>query len=233
MRILAFDTSCRTIHLCLLEDGAVIESRSAEPSGNSRQEAVTMLVPLVDQLMKQAGWLKAGLSALVVGLGPGSFTGLRIGVVTARTLAQALNLPVLGISTLECLAWAAQPPVGLIVSQSQGHFFVAAYCDMDSLPVVSPVYLNAAKTRETLPLMSRWVADQAAMETLGQMEPLPVLTNIACCQAQIAWDRLSLKLPVGTIEEQINVLAREYHWSHVEPLYLRGPSVTVKGSYGH
>lgn len=194
-----------------------------------------MLIPSIDQVMRQAGWLKEDLSALVVGLGPGSFTGLRIGVVTARTLAQALTLPVLGVSTLECLTSEAQPPVGVIVSAAQGHFFVAAYADLVAPPVVFPVYLSASETQATIPLMSRWVADQGARETLGPMncEPLPALTNIACCQAQIAWDRLSLRLPVEPLQEQINALAKVYHWSNVEPLYLRGPSVTVKGSYGH
>jgi tRNA threonylcarbamoyladenosine biosynthesis protein TsaB len=98
MLILAFDTATDVATSALVADGEVLGER------NSR--AVTLLED-VDALLRQAGTHTRDVEALVVGIGPGSFTGVRIGLSTARGLALALGVPVAGVSTLDALAAGA------------------------------------------------------------------------------------------------------------------------------
>jgi len=95
---LAFDTATGDATSALVDDGEVLGERASR--------AVTLLED-VDALLRQGGAHPRDLGALVVGIGPGSFTGLRIGLAVARGLALALDLPGAGVSTLDALAAGA------------------------------------------------------------------------------------------------------------------------------
>ena len=98
MLILAFDTATDVATSALVSDGEVLGERTSR--------AVTLLED-VDALLRQAGTQTRDIEALAVGIGPGSFTGIRIGLSTARGLALALGVPVAGVSTLDALAEGA------------------------------------------------------------------------------------------------------------------------------
>src|SRR5215210_3342156 len=105
MLILAFDTATDVATSALVSDGEVLGERVSR--------AVTLLED-VDALLRQAGAQTRELEGLAVGIGPGSFTGVRIGLSTARGLALALDLPVAGVSTLDALAAGAPGAVPVI-----------------------------------------------------------------------------------------------------------------------
>jgi tRNA threonylcarbamoyladenosine biosynthesis protein TsaB len=92
---LAFDTATSVATAALVLDGEVLGERVSR--------AVRVLED-ADELLREAGHEQSDLNALAVGTGPGSFTGLRLGLATARGLAFALELPVAGVSTLRALA---------------------------------------------------------------------------------------------------------------------------------
>jgi len=239
LRLLSFDTSSTAVQLCLLDSGAVVFEQVIEGSGENRQEAATRLVPALDQALKAAGWDKRELSCLVVGQGPGSFTGIRSAVVTARTLAQTLTLPVIGVSLLECLAAQLARPTGVVISGAVNHFFAAAYADgAEGLlePLQPPSYLQLAELVAVLDSLPDWAADDAARQALSgsgrHFSCLPVIKNIAEIQAQIAWDRLSLRVPARLSGSELKSLSERFHWNQVFPQYLRGPSLTLKKSHG-
>jgi tRNA threonylcarbamoyladenosine biosynthesis protein TsaB len=75
------------------------------------QSHAEMLTTLLENLLKATGFALADLSAIAVAKGPGSYTGLRIGVATAKGLAYALELPIIGINTLESMVYALQSKV--------------------------------------------------------------------------------------------------------------------------
>ena len=97
MLVLAFDTATDVATSALVEDGRVLGERSSEPRS---------LLAAIDALLREAGAEPSHLEGLVVGTGPGSFTGTRIGLAAARGLALALEVPVAGVSTLDALAAA-------------------------------------------------------------------------------------------------------------------------------
>lgn len=105
MLTLAFDTATDVATCALIRDGEVLGERSSR--------AVAVLAA-ADELLRRAGLKPTDLDRLAVGVGPGSFTGVRIGLAAARGLALALDLPVAGVSTLEALAAGAPGAVPVI-----------------------------------------------------------------------------------------------------------------------
>jgi tRNA threonylcarbamoyladenosine biosynthesis protein TsaB len=99
MKVLAFDTATRATSVALDE----FELRD-DPPKDARPRHTARLMPLIVELLERTGTSWAEVDRLAVGVGPGTFTGLRIGVATARALARARGIPLVGISTLESLA---------------------------------------------------------------------------------------------------------------------------------
>lgn len=114
MLILAFDTATDVATSALVSDGEVLGERTSR--------AVTVLED-IDALLRQAGAHTRELEGLAVGIGPGSFTGVRIGLATARGLALALGVPVAGVSTLDALA-AGAPGAMPVVDARRSEVFV-------------------------------------------------------------------------------------------------------------
>jgi tRNA threonylcarbamoyladenosine biosynthesis protein TsaB len=112
---LAFDTATGAATSALVEDGEVLGERVSR--------AQTLLED-VDALLRQAGAHPSDLDRLAVGLGPGSFTGVRIGLAVARGLALSLDLPGAGVSTLDALAAGAPDALPVIDAKRREIFTV-------------------------------------------------------------------------------------------------------------
>lgn len=110
---LAFDTATSVATSALLRDGTLLGERVST--------AVRLLAD-VDDLLREARASPGELTGLVVGVGPGSFTGIRIGLAAARALAFALSLKVAGVSTLHALAQGTEGAVP-IVDAKRGEIF--------------------------------------------------------------------------------------------------------------
>ena len=102
--VLVLDTATNTIVVAAgTRDGAVLATEAFEGRYRHSQE----LLPAVQRLLERAGLRLGALAAVVVGTGPGAFTGLRVGLATAKTLAHELRVPVIGIATSAALLEAA------------------------------------------------------------------------------------------------------------------------------
>ena len=100
MKILALETTGSRAGACLWEDFKPRAAKVGLDQGTSSDD----LVPLVDQLFKKARWKPSELDAIAVDVGPGRFTGLRVGVAVARTLGQTLEKPIIEGNSLEAMA---------------------------------------------------------------------------------------------------------------------------------
>ncbi len=126
MLALAFDTATDACTVAIgTEDKLYGEFTMYAPRAHMER-----LIPMVDYLLKQSDFSIGDIRGLTVGLGPGSFTGVRIGVATAKILAQALNLPLVGISTLDCLAYPftfGEELVCVVLDAKRGEVYSAIY----------------------------------------------------------------------------------------------------------
>ncbi|MDQ3485965.1 MAG: tRNA (adenosine(37)-N6)-threonylcarbamoyltransferase complex dimerization subunit type 1 TsaB [Actinomycetota bacterium] len=98
--LLTFDTASPSVTVALHDGQDVVTELVSERTMKHGEQ----LAPLIEQAMRQAGVVRQDLTAIGVGVGPGPFTGLRVGLVTARTLAFVLEIPVYGVCSLDVLA---------------------------------------------------------------------------------------------------------------------------------
>ncbi len=112
MRILAFETSAKAASAALLEDGRLV----AEAYQNSGLTHSRTVLAMAEGLLGSCQWPAASVDAVAVASGPGSFTGVRIGVAAAKGFAWARELPCCGVSTLEAMAWGAGLTDGILVA---------------------------------------------------------------------------------------------------------------------
>jgi len=123
---LAIDTATGTASIALSSQGKVL----AELTWHAGQNHTVELMPNLTNLLHRSGITVKELSALIVAKGPGSFNGLRVGVSTAKGLAFALGIPVVGISTLEVMAYpyaVTSQPVCPILGAGRGEIAVALF----------------------------------------------------------------------------------------------------------
>ena len=133
MTILALDTSNKTLSVAVeLTDGTIIE----QTIENTLQHSV-LLMPTIEAVFKEAGISAKDLTKVVVAEGPGSYTGLRIGVTVAKTLAKSLGIPLVGVSSLDVFlpTLASKVEAGEVVvaffDARRGNIFAVGYKKTD------------------------------------------------------------------------------------------------------
>jgi tRNA threonylcarbamoyladenosine biosynthesis protein TsaB len=185
---LAFDTATSAATTALVRDGDVL--------GEAVSRAVRVLED-ADGLLRASGVERAELSGLVVGTGPGSFTGMRLGLAAARGLAFALGLPVAGVSTLDALA-AGAPAAVPVVDAGRREVFTL----VEGKPVVCP----PQEVRAGLCVGDGALRYREVLEAAG---------------AEVPPDGDERHLPRARFHAQ---LARDFGPAErIEPLYLRIP----------
>ncbi|WML42127.1 tRNA (adenosine(37)-N6)-threonylcarbamoyltransferase complex dimerization subunit type 1 TsaB [Neobacillus sp. OS1-2] len=153
MTILAIDTSNNPLGVALLDDNQVL----GEYITNIKKNHSVRVMPAIQRLMEDCEKVPADLTKIVVAKGPGSYTGVRIGVTIAKTLAWTLNIPLVGISSLEILAAGAgryfNGFVAPIVDARRGQVYTALYRYQDGV-------LTAVE-QDQLVMIDEWAAKLA------------------------------------------------------------------------
>jgi tRNA threonylcarbamoyladenosine biosynthesis protein TsaB len=128
--VLGLDTATpATVVGLRLADGRTLQGRD-DPDARRRPGHATRLLPLANDLLVEAHIDWSELERVAVGVGPGTFTGLRIGIATARGLARSLGLELVGVSSLRALAHGASQEARRVlaaIDARRGEVFVAAY----------------------------------------------------------------------------------------------------------
>lgn len=137
MIVLGLDTCLNACACAVLEDGRVL-ARAVEPMARGHQER---LAPLVRETMAQAGLAFPRLERIGVTVGPGSFTGLRVGLAFAKGLAGALDAPLVGVGALEALAEGAGEGLTFAaIDARRGQVYLQAF--RDGAPLMAPDALD-------------------------------------------------------------------------------------------
>jgi tRNA threonylcarbamoyladenosine biosynthesis protein TsaB len=123
--LLALDSAARASGAALLREGAVLAARGSD-DGRDQAE---VLLPLVDETLRGAGIALAEVDGFAVAVGPGSFTGLRVGIATVKGLAFEGGLPVAPVSSLAARAWAsgARGCVAALLDARRGEVYAGVY----------------------------------------------------------------------------------------------------------
>ena len=137
MKVLAFDTSSKALSVALLEE----ENRLAELTLTIKKNHSITLMPTIEFLMASIDWKPTDLDRIVVAEGPGSYTGLRIAVATAKTLAQTLKIDLVGVSSLLALVPEGIEGLAIPVMDARRNHVYAGFYQEDQL-VYPEAYLS-------------------------------------------------------------------------------------------
>ena len=206
--LLAFDTATPFVTVALHDGHDVV----AEARSDERMRHGERLAPLIDRVMTEAGIGRRDLTAIAVGTGPGPFTGLRVGLVTARTLGLVLAIPVHGVCTLDAIALEAAAQTGgvsgfvVATDARRKEVYLATY-DGHGARLSGPVVDHPAALATRLP-----VAGQG-----GELYPDAFPHRIGPELPSAGW------LARGAVDERFELTA-------AEPRYLRRPDAVAPGA---
>jgi tRNA threonylcarbamoyladenosine biosynthesis protein TsaB len=233
--LLAIDTSTLTTSAALLDGGRVVAERDALATPHSEA-----LLPLIDALVAEAGVTPAALTHVACGVGPGSFTGLRIGLATAKGLCFSLGVPLVAVSSLAALALegeAAAGPGGLVLAVTdarRGEIYAGLYrlaagpggapealvADAVRAPEVAAREARAAAgAHAAIHLVGDGIAvAPAVFASLGAVVPDARVTPRAAAVGRIALARLAALAPGQALDEL----------GSAAPAYLRATAAEEK-----
>ena len=190
MKVLAFDTSSKALSLAILEDKQIL----AETTINIKKNHSITLMPAIDFLMASLDWTPKDLDRIVVAEGPGSYTGLRIAVATAKTLAHTLNIELVGMSSLLALVPYQQEGLFVPLMDARRNNVYAGFYE-NAKPVMPEAHLSFERVIELIKGASQvtFVGEvgpfveqiQEHLPRTNFKETLPNAANLAL----LAWDK--------------------------------------------
>jgi tRNA threonylcarbamoyladenosine biosynthesis protein TsaB len=214
--LLAIDTATRYASIALYDASGVVSERSWRSEGNHSVE----VLPAIREMLTQARLTPAALTGVATVRGPGSFTGLRIGMSIAKGLCLALGIPIIAIPTLDVITYAVGDPgspVVAVLEAGRGRICVATYCYEQGLPVRQGD-TELVRAPEWVPLAQELIliTGEVSAELAERLLSLPDAGNIAISSlagslrragylAELAWDRLQ----TGAVDD-LDSLGPEY-----------------------
>jgi tRNA threonylcarbamoyladenosine biosynthesis protein TsaB len=214
MRIAAVDTSTPTGSVALFEGDTLGASASRRVS-NAHGES---LLPMIDETFARAGWRPADVARWGVGIGPGSFTGVRIAVATVKGIALATGAEVVGVTSFEAVAAGLSGLLACVLDAMKGEVFVEVRSDHADV-VLGPLYVKAHLAAGAVAAVARpglRIAGEAAQAI--DWAPLGVEYDIVCSPPH--------DMPRAESIGRLARLATPADVDALEPLYVRPADVT-------
>jgi tRNA threonylcarbamoyl adenosine modification protein YeaZ len=215
--VLGFDTATPAVSVAL-QDGERVVSTARAVDARRHSE---LLAPMIAKVMADAGVARGDLDAVAVGVGPGPYTGLRVGVVTARVLGSVLGLPVRGVCSLDVIAASVGPGREFLVATDarRREVYWARY-DAAGRRVAGPAVGPASSIPGAADLAVAGAGGPLYPEAFGQViEPAYPDAAILC---DLVVRSLAAPSVAGPFSDSPPLLAPE-------PLYLRRPDAREPG----
>ncbi|SFW40640.1 tRNA (adenosine(37)-N6)-threonylcarbamoyltransferase complex dimerization subunit type 1 TsaB [Selenomonas ruminantium] len=225
MSILAIDTATQVSSVAVLKEGRLL----AELTMQGKLTHSETLLPHIEQVLKMAAVAKEELTGIAVSNGPGSFTGLRIGLAAAKAMSYVLGIPLVGVSTLQALAYQLPAPgvrVMCLLDAQKGNAYVESYrWENNSLQVVDSV--QVAKITDIVAACANMneqvilLGDAVQKKVAGKLE-LPA--NVSVAPPHIVMPRAACVAMLG----QAKLMAGETdNVMDLEPVYIRRSEAEV------
>jgi tRNA threonylcarbamoyladenosine biosynthesis protein TsaB len=233
--VLGFDTATPATVVALLRPGSEPVAFRHYPRPGERPGHTSRLLPGIERVLREAGTGWDEVERLGVGVGPGTFTGLRIGVATARGLAQARDLPVAGVGTLRTLAQAGAGALAGAGADPAGGRPVLAVLDARRGELFAAAWAGGARVLEPAALRPESLLERAgALARRGIGAPLAVGDGAVASREGL--EALGIEVPADASElhrvdaRQLCRLASAMEpgrWEDVRPQYLRLPDAEI------
>jgi tRNA threonylcarbamoyladenosine biosynthesis protein TsaB len=215
-RVAAVDTSTALGTVALFEAGELVAEDGRRVS-NAHGES---LMPMVDALFARVGWKPSDVARWGVGIGPGSFTGVRIGVATVKGIVLVTGADIVGVTSLDALAFGIDAPgvlVATVLSAMKGEVFVQVTRDGET--VLPPTSWKIGEAAGRLSAVGDGVMLLVGEAASLLHETLPAGTQV---RAEPPHD-----LPHASSVGRIAMLRAADDADTLEPLYVRAPDITV------
>lgn len=177
MKILGFDTSTEACSVGLYYNDNITSRTELTPRRHTE-----CVLPWSEQLLEQAGCNKHELDAIAVGIGPGAFTGVRLAVSIAQGMALGLNIPVVAVSTLACIAQACRHdgPIAVLIDARMDECYVGFYQKKEGLVhAIAPEQLLAPENIQ-LPFAENWIGVGSGFASYANRIPSAVQSQMRC-----------------------------------------------------
>ena len=207
MIVLALDTCLSTCSVAVLQDERLL-AHANEAMARGHQER---LAPMAAEVMAQAGLEFAALTRIGVTVGPGSFTGLRVGIAFAKGLASALSIPAVGVGSLEAMAAPYPGLVFALVDARRGQVYAQAFEDGQALMAPDAITLETAAAR---------------LAEVGGGRPVTLVGSGAPLLAPMVPDA-TVVAAEGADARDVARLAAVRAPGPLKPLYLRAPDAKL------
>ena len=215
--LLAIDTATTRVVVALGDRGGTLIDATDWPAGYRHGET---LLPAIDDLLARTGTDRSRLTAVVVGTGPGAFTGLRVGIATAKGLAHGLAVPIIGVSTAEALL-AGTPPGSVLVLPAgpSDRLLVRRGAPASLLPAGTELALEPGETVAAVDLSERASAEETARGEAARAGLAAALLTIGAGRlAAGSVDDLAQLVPeYVTLPRGVRSEGGEVAWSHDRP----------------
>ena len=183
MITLAIDTANENIAIALLKNKTILfEYNQAMPRGQGEA-----LIPLIQDMLNQSNLTPTDINQIAVAIGPGSFTGVRIAMATARGMALALDIPIYGTTTLEASAFQTSGKTLSVLDTKRGDFYTQLF--QDGNPLEEP----QIRTTEQIKTLSDISLVGSSAQSLSEQTGIPVQNIPLSSAVAIAFSALTHK----------------------------------------
>lgn len=222
MKLLAIETATPGASIAVLEDRTTLAAASRiDPVGHA-----SFLVPAIDFCFDQVGWSPTDLDAVVVDVGPGLYTGIRVGLATAQGLAAAFGIPLIPVVSLDALALEARTGhrlIWVLVDVRRGQLAMARYRPVPGGVVKEGV--NELVAPEELRAMLESNTDESLV--VGEIGALPEGFFRGMSSVKTARPRYPYAVALGEIGAGKYERDEYPATDDIRPLYMREPDVTI------
>jgi len=220
MILLAIDTSANLCAACIYDaDADIVRGRSVLDIGKGHAEH---LMGTIAKVLEEAGLSYPAIGRIVVSIGPGSFTGVRVGVSAARGLALALKIPAIGVSTLEALAAEARiafpdRAVAAVIDGRRDDLYLAGY-DRDGKLIHEPMAVSVETAREFAAVRNAVLAGNGA--------------DMLIASVPESYFDIASRAATGDVATYARLVATlEPPFDKPKPLYLRGADAKPQAGF--
>lgn len=220
MKILTFDTSTETMYVTISNDSEVLAYKIIETTQKSYNSA--HLIPVIIELLKSLNMTMKDIEAIGVNIGPGSFTGIRASATVAKVMAQQLDIPVVGVSSLEIysLLNKEQKPALCTLDARRGKAYMGIFRQDGSI-IREP---HAVEYKETVEYAKNndcfVIADKKMSEIFKE-------SGLECLNLSEVKENLGFFLARLTYKYLQKNNADFYKWHNLNPLYIQPPPISM------